>query len=172
LAIPLALKFVVPFVYTTLYVPAGRVKVRFVDAPAQIVAVPLMLAVGKGLTVITALPVIFGLGAVTIQDVAILLTLTMVYVLFTEGDTLTVAPLLIPFALKFVVPSVYTTLNVPGVGSVKVNVADPPAHIVDVPLILAVGDGFTVITALPVIFGLGAVTVQEAIAVLVTLTIV
>jgi hypothetical protein len=80
--------------------------------------------------------------------------------------------LLIPFALKFVAPSVYTTLYVPEDGSVNVSVAEPPEHIVDVPLILAVGDGLTVITALPVIFALGAVTVQEDIVVLVMLTIV
>jgi hypothetical protein len=106
LLIPFALKFVVPFVYTTLYVPPGSVKVNGVDAPVQIVAVPLILAVGNGLTVITALPVIFGLGAVTIHDVAVLLTLTIVYVVLADGVTLTVAPLLIPFALKFVAPFV------------------------------------------------------------------
>jgi hypothetical protein len=69
-----------------------------------------MLAVGSGFTVTTALPVIFGLGAVTAQVVAVLLTLTIVYVVFAEGETLTVAPFVMPFALKFVVPLVYTTL--------------------------------------------------------------
>ena len=70
-----------------------------------------MLAVGDGLTVITALPVIFGLGAVTVQEaMAVLVMLTMVYVVFADGLTLTVAPFVIPFALKFVVPLVYTTL--------------------------------------------------------------
>ena len=87
----------------------GRVKVNAVLLPEQIVAVPAMFAVGIGLTVTAALPVIFGLGAVTVQRVAVLVTLTMVYVVFVVGLTLTVAPLTIPLALKFVVPSVYTT---------------------------------------------------------------
>jgi hypothetical protein len=89
-----------------LYVPDGNVKVRGVDAPAHIVAVPLILAVGREFIVITALPVILGLGAVTLHVVAVLVTLTIVYVVFAAGDTLTVAPLLIPLALKFVVPLV------------------------------------------------------------------
>jgi hypothetical protein len=75
---PFALKFVVPSVYTTLYVPAGRVNVSAVLAPAQTVAVPLILAVGSGLTVTIAEPVIFGLGAVTEHVVAVLVTLTIV----------------------------------------------------------------------------------------------
>ena len=78
LPIPFALKFVVPLVYTTLYVPAGNVNVKVALPPKQIVVVPLMLAVGSGLTVITALPVILGLGAVTLQVVAVLVTLTIV----------------------------------------------------------------------------------------------
>ena len=86
------------------------------------------------------------------------------------GVTLTVAPLLIPFALKFVVPLVYTTLYVPE-GNVNVSVALPPEQMVVVPLMLAVGNGVNVITALPVMFGLGAVTLQ-LVATLVTLTIV
>ena len=106
LVIPFALKFVVPLVYTTLYVPAGNVNVSSVDAPVHIVAVPLMLAVGSVLTEITALPVMLGLGAVTLQVVAIFVTLTIVYVVLVVGDTLTVAPLAMPFALKFIVPSV------------------------------------------------------------------
>ncbi len=77
-----------------------------VDAPAQIAAVPLMLATGNGLTVITAEPVIFGLGAETVHVVVEFVTLTIVYVVVAVGLTLTVAPLEIPFALKFVVPSV------------------------------------------------------------------
>ena len=81
-------------------------KVSAVEAPAQIVAVPLMLATGNGSTVITADPVILGLGAVTAQVVVVLVTLTMVYVSVAVGLTFTVAPLDIPFALKFVVPSV------------------------------------------------------------------
>jgi hypothetical protein len=69
-----------------------------------------MLAVGSGFTVTIALPVIFACGAVTLQVEAVLLTLTIVYVVLPAGITLTVAPLLIPFALKLVVPFVYTTL--------------------------------------------------------------
>jgi hypothetical protein len=106
LLIPFALKFVVPFVYTTLYVPAGKANVRVALPPEQMVVVPLILAVGNGVRVITALPVIFGLGALTLQVVAVFVTLTIVYVVFAVGVTLTVAPLEIPFALKFVVPLV------------------------------------------------------------------
>ena len=130
-----------------------------------------MLAVGRGSTVITADPVMFGLGAVTEQVVAVLTTPTIVYVVFDEGLTLTVAPLEMPFALKFVVPFVYTTLNVPGDGKVNVNAVVPPKQIVAVPLMLAVGNGLTVTTALPVIFGLGAVTAHK-VTVFVTLRMV
>ena len=42
------------------------------------VVVPLILAVGNGVNVTTALPVIFGLGAVTLQLVATFVTLTIV----------------------------------------------------------------------------------------------
>jgi hypothetical protein len=170
LAIPLALKFVVPSVYTTLNVPAGSVNVNGVLLPPHMVAVPAIAAVGTGLTVITALPVIFGLGAVTLQVLTVFETLTIEYVVFTAGLTFTVAPLTIPFALKFVVPSVYTTLKVPA-DRVKVSVAVPPTQIPAVPPMLAVGRGFTVMIALPVIFGLGADTVH-VVVVLVTLTIV
>ena len=105
--IPLRGKFVVPSVYTTLNVPvAGSVKVSVAVFPEHIVTVPAILAVGSAFTVITALPVMFGLGAVEIHVVATLVTLTMVYVVFVVGLTFTVAPLLIPLALKLVVPSV------------------------------------------------------------------
>lgn len=79
--------------------------------------------------------------------------------------------MLTPFSMKFVVPSVYVTLKVPGVGKVKVSVALPPEQIADVPLMLAIGSGFTVTTALPVMLALGAVTKQE-VATLLTLTMV
>jgi hypothetical protein len=53
----------------------------------------------------------FGLGAVTVHEaMEVFRILTMVYVTFAVGLTLTVAPLAIPLALKFVVPSVNTTL--------------------------------------------------------------
>jgi hypothetical protein len=42
------------------------------------VAVPAILAVGKGFTVMTALPVIFGLGAVDVHSVTVFVTLTIV----------------------------------------------------------------------------------------------
>ena len=83
---------------------------------------------------------------------------------------MTVAPLTMPLALKFVVPSVYTTLNVPA-ERLNVSVAVAPPHMVTVPVILATGAGLTVIIALPVMFGLGAVTVQLDV-VFATLTIV
>jgi hypothetical protein len=69
-------------------------------------AVPEIVAVGDGVTVITALPVMPGSGAVVTHPDAVLVTLTMVYVVLTAGLTLTVAPLLIPSALKLDVPSV------------------------------------------------------------------
>jgi hypothetical protein len=62
-------------------------------------------------------------------------------------------------------------LKVPDGGRPNVSVALFPKHIVDVPLMLAVGKGFTVITALPVMLGLGAIELH-VVAVLVTLTIV
>jgi len=65
---------------------------------------------GVGFTVITALPVILALGALTEQVVPVLVTLTIVKVFVDAGLTLTVAPFEIPLALKLVVPSVYTTL--------------------------------------------------------------
>ena len=135
------------------------------------VALPAILAVGEGLTVIMALPVMLGLGAVTLQFVATSVTLTMVYVLLVAGATFTVAPLAIPLDVKVIVPSVNTTLNVPGAGRVKVKAVLFPAQIVAVPAMLAVGRGLTVTTALPVMFGLGATEVQ-VVATFVTLTIV
>jgi hypothetical protein len=138
--------------------------------PAQTVPPPLVTAVGAGATVTTADPVMFGLGAVTAHVVVVLVTLTIVYVVVAVGVTFTVAPFVIPFALKLVVPSVYTTLNVPA-ERLKVSVAVEPPHVVTVPVILATGAGLTVITALPVMFGFGAVTVQLDV-VFVTLTIV
>ena len=83
-----------------------KVTVRFIIEPSQMVVVPEIVAVGVGVTVITALPVMLGLGAVTAQSVTVLVTLTIVYVVFAVGLTPTVAPVLIPFALKLVVPSV------------------------------------------------------------------
>ena len=66
-----------------------------------------MFAVGEGFTVMIALPVIFGLGAVTVHEgMVVFVMLTIVYVVPTVGLTLTVAPLVMPLALKFVVPSV------------------------------------------------------------------
>lgn len=46
--------------------------------PLQMVVVPAMLPVGVGITVISALPVIEGLGAVTEHKVTVLVTLTIV----------------------------------------------------------------------------------------------
>lgn len=163
---------VVPSVYVNVN-GAEPVKVNVTSGradPAQTVPPPLTTAVGNGATVTTAEPVMFGLGAVTEHVVAVLVTLTIVYVVVDVGVTFTVAPLLIPFALKLVVPSVYTTLNVPA-ERLNVSVAVPPPQMVTVPVILATGTGLTVIIALPVMFGLGAVAVQPDV-VFVTLTIV
>jgi hypothetical protein len=87
-----------------------------------------------------ALPVMLGLGAVEVQSVVRFVTLTIVYVVLTDGDTATIAPLVIPFALKFVVPSVYTTLYVPG-GNVNVRLVEAPEQIVALVPIEAVGRG-------------------------------
>jgi hypothetical protein len=138
--------------------------------PAQTVPPPLATAVGKGATVTIAEPVMFGLGAVTEHADVVLVTLTIVYVVVVVGVTFTVAPFMIPFALKLVVPSVYTTLNVPG-ERLNVSAVEAPTQIVAVPLMLAVGNGLTVMIAFPVMFGLGAVT-EQVVAVFVTLTIV
>lgn len=78
LEIPLSVTFVVPSVYTTSYVPADNVKVNTALFPEQMVTVPLILAVGRGLTVTIALPVMLGLGADTEQLVATSVTLTIV----------------------------------------------------------------------------------------------
>ena len=163
---------VVPSVYVKVN-GAEPVKVNVTSGrgdPAQTVPPPLVTAVGNGATVTTTEPVMFALGAVTEHVVVVLVTLTIVYVVVDVGVTFTVAPLLIPLALKLVVPSVYTTLNVPA-ERLNVSVAVPPPQMVTVPVMLATGRGLTVIIALPVMFGLGAVTVQLDV-VFVTLTIV
>jgi len=46
--------------------------------PEQTVPPPAMVAVGRGFTVITAEPVMAAFGAVTLHDVAVLVTLTIV----------------------------------------------------------------------------------------------
>ena len=92
--------------------------------------------------------------------------------MFDVGFTATVAPLAIPVKLKLVTPSVYTTLYVPDAGRVKTRFVLPPLQTEAVPLIDAMGEELTVTTALPVMLGLGAVTVQEAAVVFVILTIV
>jgi len=80
-------------------VPVDKVNVRFVLCVAQIVVVPLMLAVGNGFTVTVALL------PEADEHVVASVTLVIVYVLVVVGDTLTVWPLLIPTRLKVVVPS-------------------------------------------------------------------
>jgi hypothetical protein len=167
---PLRLKLDVPSVYTTSKVPALKLKVSVAFVPEQMVVVPAMLAVGVGSTVISAAPVMPGSGAETLQPVAVFVTLTMVYVVFMTGLTLTVAPSVIPLALKLDEPSVYTTSYVPA-GNVNVKGVELPTQIVAVPAMSAVGAGSTVISALPVILGLGAVTLQPD-TVFVTLTMV
>ena len=123
--------------------PPAIVTIKFALLPAHIVLVPDTLntaAVGEGFTVTAALPVMLGLGAVEVQSVATFVTLTIVYVVLTVGDTPTVALFAIPLALKFVVPSVYTTLKVPA-GRVNVRLVEVPAQIVAFPPIDAVGSG-------------------------------
>ena len=85
--------------------------------------------------------------------------------MLTAGLTTTVAPLLMPFSGKLVVPSVYTMLKVPGVGNVKVKVTGEPEQIEPLPEIDAVGSGFTItatdapkLVAVQVVLSVSAVT--------------
>ena len=74
---------------------------KLVEAPPQIVVVPLMIAVGKALTVTIALPK----SEVPVQFTS--LTAVRVYVFVETGDTLMVCGLLaIPVIVTGVVPSV------------------------------------------------------------------
>lgn len=64
-----------------------------------------MFAVGNGVMVTTAVPLMLALGAVELHPVNGLVTLRIVYVVVADGLTDTTAPLLIPLRLKLVVPS-------------------------------------------------------------------
>ena len=74
--------------------------------PKQAVPPPLMTAVGDGMTVTSALPVMLGSGAVALHVVTVLVTLTIVYDVVNAGTTVAVAPLLIELSVKLLVPSV------------------------------------------------------------------
>jgi hypothetical protein len=131
------------------YVPPPAA-VNVVLTPLQITDVPVMLAVGNGLTVTV-------LVAVEVQPLA-LVTVT-VYVASAVGLTGIVA-VVAPVLHKYVPPPV------------AVKVVEPPLQITDVPVMLAVGNGLTV-TALVAVavhpFALVTVTVYVALAVGLTL---
>jgi hypothetical protein len=137
---------VVPSVYVILHgwVPVKATD-KLVDPPVQIEALPLRVAVGKVLTVTTALPV----KEVPMQLASLTAVSEYVFVLRGEtGITTGLAPM--PLIVTGVVPSVYVILH--GETPVKLTdkLVDPPAQIEAVPLITAVGDGITVTTGLPV----------------------
>jgi hypothetical protein len=107
--------------------------------------VPPILQLGVGFTVTTALPLV-----VPVQFLS--LTAVTVYVVVVPGVTVKVygeVPML--FTVTGVVPSVYVIDH----GAVPVSateiVALCPIHTAVVPLIVAVGSGFTVTTALPLV---------------------
>jgi hypothetical protein len=131
------------------YVPPPAA-VNVVLTPLQITDVPVMLAVGNGLTVTV-------LVAVEVQPLA-LVTVT-VYVASAVGLTGIVA-VVAPVLHKYVPPPV------------AVKVVEPPLQITFVPVMLAVGNGLTV-TALVAVavhpFALVTVTVYVALAVGLTL---
>jgi hypothetical protein len=103
------------------YVPPPAA-VKVVLAPLQITDVPVMLAVGNGLTVTV-------LVAVDVQPLA-LVTVT-VYVASAVGLTGIVA-VVAPVLHKYVPPPV------------AVKFVEPPLQITFVPVMLAVGNGLTV----------------------------
>src|SRR5205085_1990609 len=112
------------------------VAVIVVDAPAQIVALPLTTAVGFAFTVTTALPV-----DVPLQFASEMLAI--VYVVVDDGETLRVG-------VVVVTPSLHVIENGAVPVSVAVIVVDAPAQIAALPLTTAVGFALTVTTALPV----------------------
>jgi hypothetical protein len=103
------------------YVPPPAA-VNVVLTPLQITDVPVMLAVGSGLTVIACV-------AVEVQPLA--------FVTVTVYVALAVGLIVIP---AVVAPVLHKYVPLP----VAVNVVEPPLQITDVPVILAVGNGLTV----------------------------
>jgi len=140
----------------------GAVPVRFalivVDPPAQMVALPLIDAVGVGFTLTTALP-----DDVPAQLAS--LSVVIVYVVVLDGETLRDAS--VPLLIVCTKPSDQVMLNGAVPVRVALIVADPPLQIVPPPLTAAVGAGFTVTTALP-----DAVPVQFASLSVVTVYVV
>jgi len=116
------------------------VAVSVVELPAQMVAVPVTVAVGNALTVITALPEV-----VPAQPAPV--TAVTVYVVVVVGFTLRVAGLLVTPSCWM--PSDQVTFHGEIPVSVAVSVVELPTQIVAVPVTVAVGNGMTVTTALP-----------------------
>src|SRR6266446_3795923 len=117
-----------------------------VELPLQIVAVPLTTEVGRGFTVIVALPVLSPFCEVHLEsDKAV-----TVYVVVEEGVTLRVAGL--AETPVCVVPSDQVTFHGPVPVRSAWMLAEVPLHTVVLSALLTteVGRGFTVITALPV----------------------
>jgi hypothetical protein len=114
------------------------------ELPLQITVEPLTTEVGRGFTVIPALPVRSLACAAHFESVRAV----TVYVVVTEGLTLRVAGL--GATAVCVTPSDHVTFHGPVPVNTAVIVAELPLQIVLEPLTTDVGRGFTVITALPV----------------------
>ena len=121
----------------------GAVPVRatemVAELPAHIVVVPLIVAVGLGLIVTTAVP-----ENTPVQPVASL-TAVKLYVVVAAGDTVKVyGDEAIPGTVTGVTPLVYVRFHGPVPVRATDRVADAPLHIEVVPLKVAVGAGLTV----------------------------
>src|SRR6185369_10709878 len=114
------------------------------ELPLQSGAVPLTTAVGRGFTVITALPVRSPACAVHFESVRAV----TVYVVVALGLTLRVAGLAATPLCN--TPSDHVTFHGPVPVNTALIVAEPPLQRVVEPLTTEVGRVLTVMTALPV----------------------
>jgi hypothetical protein len=141
-------------VYVNVYgsVPDAPVKVIFGETPSRHTAVvPLIVAVGSGLTVTVAVPPCICVQAVLLAS----LTLTSAYVNVPAAVVGTDTVILLPVVVVTVwlVPLLILYVKVYGavpLAPVKVIFGDVAfLHTAVVPVIVAVGSGLTVTTALP-----------------------
>ena len=144
--IPVIETGVMPSVYVMFHGCAPvKITLRFEPAPAQMVAVPEMVAVGKGLTVTTGVP----MKEVPVQLAS--LKAVNVYVVLEVGLTAIVYGFkVMPVMVTGVVPSVYVMLQ--GCAPVKATfkLVLAPGQIVATPESVEVGNGFTVTVGVPV----------------------
>lgn len=125
------------------------------EQSGSIVVPTVRFACGFWFTVTMALPLVTA--GHTVASPA----LTSVYVVVAEGETGMVILLKKDgITDEVVVPSEYWNDHGPVPVKATVIVVEDPEQMDVVPEITAVGDGVTVTTALPVMSGLGAVTVQ------------